>query len=96
MEKVRLSAPFAVLMHLTSVRRKLPTVLRDRGHGLLAMVSVSIHMTQSAYRTLAYSPAGLGSRLSSAPNYLGLGLATQPVEPQLPQLSKDATTSGQL
>lgn len=47
-EKCRLSAPFAVLMHLTSVRRKLLTVLRDRGHGLFVMVSVSIHMTQSA------------------------------------------------
>lgn len=48
LEKCRLSAPFAVLMHLTSVRRKLPTVLRDRGHGLFVMVSVSIHMTQCA------------------------------------------------
>ena len=73
MEKSGLFAPFAVLMHLTSVRRKLPTVLRERGHGLLAMLSVSIHVTQSAYRTLAYSPAGLDSRVSSAPNYLGLG-----------------------
>ena len=65
MEECRLSAPFAVLLHLTSDKERAPTVpkgpLRDRDSGcsLLAVESVSIHVAVGACRTLAFSLAVL-------------------------------------
>lgn len=67
-EECRLSAPFAVLLHLTSDKERAPTVPkgplrgRDRGCSLLAVESVSIHVASGACRALAFSLAVLGSR----------------------------------